>query len=241
MSEEQEAAGVGLPPFEWRVYADATCAGLACLVPLPLADRALEAIFRRRMPFTISKARGVGCEAERLRDLGKGEPWWPSPRGCLLAPLLFVPWLLKRLFKKILYFLTIREATRSLASFWYRAFLIDHLARSGRLDPAAPRGRVLVAFDETMAAVDAGGLRDLASAAVHEARFVFLSLLRARRQGATGAFTRQESILFHGWPAAVARLRVVAEQFERRMREGETTAPPVEQGPVPERTAPPAP
>jgi hypothetical protein len=43
------------PPaaFDWEVYANATFAGLAVLIPIPLVDWVFEEVFRRRMPAAI--------------------------------------------------------------------------------------------------------------------------------------------------------------------------------------------
>jgi hypothetical protein len=42
--------------FDWLVYADATFAGLAILLPFPFVDSWLEGYFRRRMPGDITRA-----------------------------------------------------------------------------------------------------------------------------------------------------------------------------------------
>ena len=61
--------------LDWRVYADATCAGLSVLFPIPLVDMVFEGVFRRRMPGTIGKARGVKLDIPTRRNLGHGEDW----------------------------------------------------------------------------------------------------------------------------------------------------------------------
>ena len=44
--------------FDWLVYADATFAGLAILIPFPFVDSLLEEYFRRRMARDIARRRG---------------------------------------------------------------------------------------------------------------------------------------------------------------------------------------
>ncbi|HMR66443.1 MAG TPA: hypothetical protein PKE64_20720, partial [Anaerolineae bacterium] len=56
-AEERSASPVATD-FDWGVYADATMAGLAVLVPIPILDWLLEEIFRRRMPQAIARQRG---------------------------------------------------------------------------------------------------------------------------------------------------------------------------------------
>lgn len=215
-----------LPPFDWRVYADATGAGLARLVPLPLVDRALECLFCRRIPGSILRARGLSCDAPTRRELGRCAPWWPrlTRRGCLLAPFILLRMLLSRISRKLLYFLTLREASRSLVLYWFRATLIDHMARSGHLDDPVRCERAMAGFRQALATVDAGGLRDIARAVISETHFVLLRLLRARRRGAEDALARQRSILRDGWPATAARLASVVVRYESLLAEGAALA-----------------
>jgi len=55
--------------LDWRICADATCAGLSVLIPLPLVDLVFETVIRRRIPGAISKVRDREIERQR------GVPW----------------------------------------------------------------------------------------------------------------------------------------------------------------------
>jgi hypothetical protein len=119
--------------FEWSRYADATLAGLSVLIPVPFVDDAFEAFFRRRIPGAVARSRGRTLSAEVRavldeEDGGRG--------GCAALPARLVVGLFKRLSRKLLYFLTVKQAADSLSHYWYRAFLLDHMLASGHLDSA---------------------------------------------------------------------------------------------------------
>ncbi len=117
--------------FDWAIYADATAAGLATLIPIPGIDWIFEQIFRRRMPKTIAARRKVELESVVIREIIKTENGcWQS---CLLMPILGILWLIKRLSKKILYFLTIKESADQVSLYWHQAFLIDQMIEQGHL------------------------------------------------------------------------------------------------------------
>ena len=101
-----------VPKFDWAVYADATFAGLAILIPIPLLDVFVEWLFRRRMPQAIAKRNGRKLSRPIVFHLNnRPGKWW----GCFLWPIALTLLLLKRLFRTILYFLTIKEATDNLS------------------------------------------------------------------------------------------------------------------------------
>jgi len=85
--------------FDWAIYADATLAGLAILIPIPLLDLLFEWIFKRRMPQAIAKRNGRTLSPETIRQLNRSSF---SCLGCLLWPLELVWLLLKRTYRTIL-------------------------------------------------------------------------------------------------------------------------------------------
>ena len=84
--------------FDWRIFADATFAGLSVLIPIPIIDSIFEGFFRRRMPGAIAKARNRNVSDETLKQLGQGEGC--SPVGCLVWPFKQLFNLLKKISKK---------------------------------------------------------------------------------------------------------------------------------------------
>jgi hypothetical protein len=117
--------------FDWAIYADATFAGLSILIPIPLLDVFFEWLFKRRMPGAIAQRHGRRLDRYTLHYLNRNEL---SCMGCLLMPLQLVFLLLKRAYRTILYFLTIKDATDNLSFYWHRAFLLDHMLRRGDLE-----------------------------------------------------------------------------------------------------------
>jgi len=164
------------------------------LIPVPLVDLAFEQVFRRRLPATICRACGVESDPATLAALGRGEPWLTT-RGCVAAPVAVAVYVIKRLSRKILYFLTVREAANSLSAYWHRAWLVDHLARSGRLDRGADGEAVRAALQATLDAVSTDALAHAARQFIRGTNHVYRSLRRARDAGAEGAFAGQRAFL----------------------------------------------
>jgi hypothetical protein len=120
------------PHFDWAIYADATFAGLAALIPLPLVDLYFEWLFKRRMVRAIALRNGRLLNTPTLNELNRNRSG--RLRGCLLWPIKLIYTFLKKLSRKILYFLAIKEAVDNLNYYWHRAFLLDYMLRAGYLD-----------------------------------------------------------------------------------------------------------
>jgi hypothetical protein len=166
--------------FNWSIYRDATLAGLAVLIPIPLLDALFEQFFRRRMPGSIARARGRKLPAETTRLLNR---WGCSPAALLLFPLWLLFWLLKRLSKKILYFLTVKDAADTLNYYWHRAFLLDYMLGAGHLDDVNQARRAEQALSRTLAEVRESPLSTLARQVVGQTRRVLRSLFAILRRG----------------------------------------------------------
>jgi hypothetical protein len=134
--------------FTWAVYGDATLAGLSVLIPIPLLDDAVERHFRRRMPTAIADAHQKRLAPGVTNVLNRGE------RGLLASAALYVlkvPLkLIIRLSRKILYVLTIHEATKMLSYYWQRAFLMSHMMDEGHLDSPESARRARQAMDRVI-------------------------------------------------------------------------------------------
>ena len=104
--------------FDWRVYADATCAGLSVLIPLPLVDLVFETIFRRRMPRKIAKARDSELTPPTRVQLARPVNDALSLSGCLAVPFMIVRYILRRLWRKIVYVFAVKDATTALTEYW---------------------------------------------------------------------------------------------------------------------------
>jgi hypothetical protein len=117
--------------FEWSMYVDATLAGLSVLVPIPLLDNVSESFFRKRIPKAVARSRGAELSDAVLDELGRGDGWWAGIAG---LPRMLTIGLLKALSRKLLYFLTIKQANEQLGFYWLSAFLIDYMIAAGHLD-----------------------------------------------------------------------------------------------------------
>jgi len=204
--------------FDWRVFADATCAGLSVLIPLPLIDMAFEAHFRRRMPGAIARARGRRLGPELRRELGRAVERPGSLRGCLGLGAAVARYVVTRIFRKIVYLLAVRDAATALTRYWHRAHLIAHLLRGGHLEPGVDTALALRVFNRTLAEIDPSPLLGLARETVASARRVLRLLVAARRLGAATVTRELGAILGPHWDAAEASLAATTERYNRLYR-----------------------
>jgi len=201
-------------PFDWKVYADATCAGLSALIPLPGLDLLFETLFRRRMPAAIARCHRVELAPQARRELGLSGESLLSVRGCLMLPLVAIGWLIMRISRKIIYVLTIKQAAQQVSRYWHRAYLLDHLVRQGLLGANGAPEVVIEAFRQTMREADTDSLRGLARQVVGSVRHVSAVLLRARRGRAAEATHRQEALLGGRWAQVESSLGLTAGYFD---------------------------
>jgi hypothetical protein len=162
--------------FEWSMYADATLAGLSLLVPIPLLDNVSESFFRKRIPKAVARSRGVTLSDEVLEELGRGEGWWAGIRG---LPKMLTLGLLKAISRKVLYFLTIKDANEQLGYYWLSAFLIDYMIASGHLESVATATVARVAMKRVLEQTTTP-MRQIAGQVVSRASHVWRTVRRAK-------------------------------------------------------------
>jgi hypothetical protein len=195
--------------FDWSRYADATLAGLSVLVPIPFLDDAFEAFFRRRIPGAVARSRGRTLPDDVRAVLGEGD----DRGGCATIPLRLTLGLLKRLSRKILYFLTIKSATDRLSQYWSRAFLIDHMMTAGHLENAAQARVARAAMDEALTTVS-GPLPRVAGHVIATSRNVWPALRRARRGEEAEEMRQVRSQMEGHWGEAAEDLRSLAGRYD---------------------------
>jgi hypothetical protein len=122
--------------------------GLCPLIPVPFVDDwALEQV-QRRMFSEVSRREGLELSDREVRILAGGED--TERRGCLGTAV----WLLRetagailgKLFRTVLYFLTIRRSVRRAAETLHLGYLVAHAARLGALsrdDRSEDRARIV--------------------------------------------------------------------------------------------------
>jgi hypothetical protein len=207
-----------LPPFDWRIYADATCAGLALLIPLPFVDIVFEGIFRRRIPQTIARARGQAMAQGVRRDLGRAVEPPGTLRGCLSMVAKALLYIVKRIWRKIIYVLAVKDAVTALTRYWHRAALIDHMVRAGHLEPGADTGLATQVFGRVLREIDPSPLRETARQTVANVHQVVRLLASARRLGAPAVTRELGRILGSHWAIAEASLAATAERYNQAYR-----------------------
>ncbi len=207
------SAATATTAFDWRVYSDATAAGLTALIPLPLVDLAFESTFRRRMPAAIARVHDRSVQPMVRSQLGKGSNRFFSPAGCLTLPFFAVKYLLRRIWRKVVYVLAVADAASLVSEYWHRAYLLDHMVRSGHLDAGAETDRAVRVFHHVLRETDTRPLVGLARQVVAATSRVGRLLLRSRRRGSAEATESLGEIFRSHWSAAERSLRAVAIRY----------------------------
>lgn len=197
--------------FEWSRYADATLAGLSVLIPVPFVDDAFETFFRRRIPGAVARSRGRTLSPEvraALEDedaAGRG--------GCAALPVRLTIGLLKRLSRKLLYFLTVKQASDRVSYYWHRAFLMDHMLASGHLESPGSARAAHQAMEQLLATT-AGPLPRLARQIIAQMQNVWPALRRARRGEESDEVRQTRNLLERRWNELGDHLRAVAARYD---------------------------
>lgn len=183
--------------FDWTLYADATLAGLSVLVPIPIVDSAFEWFFRRRMPGAVARRHGRRLDPAVAQALNRDDQG--CLQSCLLLPITGTIYLVKRLSKKLLYFLTIKDASDRLSYYWHRAFLLDQALRAGHLEDLRSAQISRVALANALRTAEISPMVQLARRVVAGPGRIWASLRRAR-QGQEDATLRQKrTLLAQAW------------------------------------------
>lgn len=197
--------------FEWPIYADATFAGLSVLVPIPFLDDVFEGFFRRRMTRSLARRRGVTLPDAVQREIGQGTGSWLS--GCLLLPLKLFLELLKKLSRKLLYFLTIKESSEQLSYYWHRAFLLDHMLASGHLDSLESARAARQAMEQVLETTGTP-LSQLAGQVIRRSHHVLRSLRRAREDQEDEEIRQTRAEMAARWGEFSQYLEGVARHYD---------------------------
>lgn len=203
------------PPtrFDWRIYADATCAGLTPLIPIPIVDLIFEATFRRRMPRAIARARNVRLKpADRVR-LARRDGRWLTAAGCLSIPVVGARYLARRLWHKLVYVLAVADAASLTSGYWHRAYLMDHMIRAGHLGEGADSDWAIQVFSRTLREADTSPLTGLAREVIAGSHRVLRLLARARRRGSAAETESLAEIVGSHWGAARRSLEAIALRY----------------------------
>ncbi len=204
-------------PFDWGVYVDATSAGLSVLIPIPIIDWLFEQFFRRRMLTVIAKRREQTLSPAVKKEFNRGEEqsWWLT---CLFLPVILIFWLLKRISKKILYFLTVKEAADQLSLYWHQAFLIDQMLQQGHLQDEQSAQMARLAMWKVINNTPIGPLHHLARQIVRSPKRVARAIGRLRRRKAVEATEDKPTDLDQNWDTYREYFAVVAGLYAQAYR-----------------------
>lgn len=147
--------------FIWQVYADATLAGVAKLIPIPLVDVVIEEYFRRRMPRDIASYNGRKISQGILLRVNRRRSGNPL-MGCLMLPFRLVLYLFRDILRTVLYALTVADAAENLGYYWHRAFLLNYAIQQGQLDDVNRAALATAAMDRTLDEVTTSPIEQLA-------------------------------------------------------------------------------
>lgn len=215
-ADGSEQAGVSVAAFDWTVYADATAAGLATLIPVPGIDWIVEQFFRRRMPRTIAARRKVSLQPAAIHEIVKTESG--CVRTCLLLPILGVFWLLKRLSKKILYFLTVKEAADQVSLYWHEAFLIDQMIALGHLANKESAAMARQAMQQVITNTHASPVYRLAFEVVRNTHRIGRTLIKIRRGQESKVIKALQDHLMENWDSFQIYFSALAALYQQAYR-----------------------
>ena len=202
------------PPtrFDWLQYADATFAGLATLIPLPLVDSLIESYFRRRMVWNIAKRRQVRLPDPIYQHMTREGCNWGA---VLLWPITLVWKFLKKLSRKILYFLTVKEATDKLSYYWHRAYLLDYMIVQGHLEQEETAVLARTALEQVLDTITTSPLTKLAQQVANNTRHVWRTLRRVRwRNQEDETIAASKAMMDEQWEESATYLATIAQQYE---------------------------
>lgn len=207
--------------FDWIIYADATFAGLSLLLPIPFVDGLIETYFRRRMPGDIARRRGRVLPLPSIRAVNRQRATlFP---GCLLWPVQAIIYLIRNIWRTVVYILTVYDTSEKLSYYWHRAFLLDYAIGRGDLDQPARAELAAAALHRVLETTPTSPLLNLAQEIVAQARQRLGALARAifgwlRRQKSAETGQAATTIAAH-WDEFHDYLIGLADRYDATLAE----------------------
>ncbi len=190
--------------FDWVIYADATFAGLAILIPIPFVDALLEDYFRRRMPRDIARRRGRTLSPAVMRVINRRRRSGGILSGCFMMPIDLILYVLRNLYRTVVYVLSVVDASNKLSLYWHRAFLLDYAVGRGHLDNLDQAAVASEALHRVLQSTETSPMVNLAQQIIETARHQIRGLMRAiyrfvRRREETAEFKRRRQTIAEQW------------------------------------------
>lgn len=168
------------PPWFRLVVWDSLLGGCCPLLPVPVVDDLALARVRRRMVNRLLGRWGATLTPQQVAMLaGPSRPWTVSRAA---SKVVFYP--IKKLFRKVVYFLAIKEAVDTFSQLFHQGYLLHAALIRGAL--GAPAGQpvddarvraVAAAVHGTVAAADTGPLRQVVLGVFRNSRRLVLGTL----------------------------------------------------------------
>jgi hypothetical protein len=177
------------------------------------------------MPAAIAKRNGRSLPPETIRELNRLQlGCWQS---CLGWPFFIVFTFLKQLYRTVLYFLAIKDASDSLSLYWHRAFLLDNMLRQGYLDDPADVPIAADALRQLLSEATVSPLNQLAKEIVANVRHVFATLRRMIRRGQEDEMLAQtKERMATIWSSFDDYFATVAAHYDELYTQLKTAVPP---------------
>ena len=71
-----------------------------------------------------------------------------SLEGCFAIPVGLFLYIVKKIWRKLVYVLAIADATALVSAYWQRAYLLDHIITAGHVGPDVDWERSATAFEK---------------------------------------------------------------------------------------------
>ncbi len=138
----------GPPPGLRQLVSDGVLTGLCPLIPIPLLDDFARDLLRKRLVARLATESGTAMAGAEAKILACGyQP--PDAAGCargclrmaLLRPIVFLITLIfRRITRKVLFFLTLKDAVDTFSETFHEAYLLRHVLALGILREPALAG-----------------------------------------------------------------------------------------------------
>ncbi len=204
--------------FDWLIYADATFAGLAILIPFPFLDALLEEYFRRRMPRDIARRHGRTLAPAVVREVNRNRGG-SCLGSCVMMPLELVIYVVRNLYRTVLYILSVYDASEKLSFYWHRAFLLNYMIDRGHLDDMARAPIAAQAMHRALKTTQTSPLLNLAGELVAFARTHTRGLMRTiyryiRREQETAEAKQTRASIAAQWAEFQDYLIGLADRYD---------------------------
>jgi hypothetical protein len=184
------------PPWFRTVVWDSLLGGACPLLPLPVVDDLALAGVRRRMVGRLVAPWGVQLAPHQLAHLAGGPRPWTASR--MAAKMVLYP--IKKLFKKVLYFLAVKEGVDTFSELFHQGYLLHAALARGALGGGGP------VSDERVMAVAGAVHGTLAETDTRPLRRVVVGVLRNSKRLVRGMLSWLAARLTRGGREALAQV-----------------------------------